>query len=149
VPAAGTFGPMPIRTLRAALIGAALLSIGPAASSADAAALVFFHLPSKNIGCALDGSFLRCDVNQFTNPRPARPKSCDLDYGNAFGLHATGRASRLCVGDTAVDPRSPTLRYGSTWSRGGFTCKASAAGLRCTNRSGHGFFLSRTSQRLF
>ena len=35
------------------------------------------------------------------------------------------------------------------WSRGGFTCKASSAGLRCSNRSGHGFFLSRTSQRVF
>jgi hypothetical protein len=139
---------MSIRTLRVALIGAALLSIGPAAS-ANAGSLAFFHLPSKNIGCVYDGSSLRCDVNQLSNPRPPRPKSCDLDWGNAFNLRATGHASRLCVGDTAVDPRSPTLAYGRTWSRGGFTCKASTAGLRCTNRSGHGFFLSRSSQRLF
>jgi hypothetical protein len=140
---------MSIRTLRAALVGAALLAIGPAASSANAGTLVFFHLPSKNIGCAYDGSSLRCDVNQLTNARPPRPKSCDLDWGNAFNLRATGRASRLCVGDTAVDPRSPTLGYGRTWRRGGFTCRSSTAGLRCTNRSGHGFLLSRSSQRLF
>jgi hypothetical protein len=139
---------MSIRTLRAALLGAALVCLVPAAS-ASASPLVFFHLPSKNIGCVWDGKSLRCDVNQFTNPRPPRPKSCEQDWGNAFGLKPTGRATRLCAGDTAVDPRSPTLAYGRTWSRGGFSCKASLAGLRCHNLSGHGFFLSRSSQQLF
>ena len=31
----------------------------------------------------------------------------------------------------------------TTWRRGGFVCASTKAGLRCRNRSGHGFFLSR------
>jgi hypothetical protein len=47
------------------------------------------------------------------------------------------------AGDTAVDKRAKVLRYGSKWSRGGFTCASRRTGLRCRNRSGHGWFLSR------
>src|SRR4051794_2484923 len=110
---------MPLRRLRrAVLAGAAALCLLPAAPAA--AAPVFFHLPSRNIGCVLDGASLRCDVNRTSTPAPPRPAGCDLDYGNAFGLRRFGRAHRLCVGDTVVDPRSPVLRYGRTFSRGGF-----------------------------
>ena len=132
-----------------AIAVAAIVTAGCGSADETVTNLTGFTSPTGNIGCYIDRKSVRCDIGDRDWEPPRAPKSCDLDWGNAFNLRATGHASRLCVGDTAVDPRSPTLAYGRTWSRGGFTCKASTAGLRCTNRSGHGFFLSRSSQRLF
>ena len=112
-----------------------------------AATLVLqFHTPSGNLGCTyvsdpdFGGPSLRCDVLSGLKPAPKRRCSLDL---TGFSMRPTGNASLVCAGDTAVDRRSPTLRYGMRWSRGGFTCASRKAGLRCANRSGHGFFLSR------
>jgi len=58
-------------------------------------------------------------------------------------MGVTGRAHVTCHGDTAIDPRSRALRYGSAWKKSGFVCTSKRVGLRCRNRSGHGFFLSR------
>jgi hypothetical protein len=54
-----------------------------------------------------------------------------------------------CHGDTAIDPHAPVLAYGKTWRRNGFTCTSKAIGLRCTNTSGHGFFISRARSYRF
>jgi hypothetical protein len=54
----------------------------------------------------------------------------------------TGRARVVCAGDTVLH-QGPVLKYGTTWRRGGFTCTSRSTGLRCTNRSRHGFFVSR------
>jgi hypothetical protein len=64
-----------------------------------------------------------------------------LDGGYQAG--ATGRAQKVCAGDTVLSPNARIVRYGTTWHGGPFTCKSSSSGLRCKNRSGHGFFLSR------
>jgi hypothetical protein len=80
---------------------------------------------------------------------PKRPKSCALDYGSAFGLTATGKARRLCAGDTVLNPKAKVLAYGKSRTLGPFTCTARTAGLRCATRAGHGFELSRTRQKLF
>ena len=117
-----------------------------------AAFVMQFHTPSGNIGCAYsaDPSFggpsLRCDILSGLKPKPKR--ACSLDL-TGFSLRPTGRAGVVCAGDTAVDRRSPLLGYGKRWSRGGFTCTSSKAGLRCRNRSAHGFFLSRTRSYRF
>jgi hypothetical protein len=58
-------------------------------------------------------------------------------------MHTKGRAGTVCAGDTAVDKRAKPLRYGSKWSHGGFACTSRRTGLRCRNRGGHGFLLSR------
>lgn len=113
------------------------------------AALVQFRTPSANIGCVsssdpgLGGPYLRCDILSGLKPKPGRPKGCDLDWGFGFQMRATGKAQTVCAGDTSVDKRARVLRYGQKWSRSGFTCASRLAGLRCTNRSRHGFFLSR------
>ena len=86
---------------------------------------------------------LRCDILSGLKPKPARPKGCTLDWTFGFQMRSTGRATTVCAGDTAVDRRAKVLRYGSTWSRGGFTCASRKTGLRCTNRARHGFFLSK------
>src|SRR3954447_11049119 len=110
------------------------------------AAFVQFRTPSANIGGAWSsahGGNLRCDILSGLKPRPPKPRGCELDWGFGFQLSVTGRAMTVCAGDTAVDRRARVLKYGSKWSRGGFSCKSSLAGLRCMNSGRHGFFLSR------
>ncbi|WP_051222909.1 DUF6636 domain-containing protein [Conexibacter woesei] len=132
--------------LVAALI--ALLLAVLAAPSAGASRIQTFRTPSGHIGCAYDTTMLRCDVDDVAHA-PARPRSCKLDYGSAFVLNKTGRARRLCAGDTALDPDARVLVYGKTKHYGPFTCTSKTTGLRCTTAAGHGFALSRATQRLF
>jgi uncharacterized protein DUF6636 len=110
------------------------------------AVLVQFRTPSANIGCVYTsegGSYLRCDILSGLKPKPPRPKGCELDWTFGFQMKATGRARTVCAGDTTVDKRARVLTYGRTWSRGGFKCTSRRSGLRCSNRHGHGFVLSR------
>jgi uncharacterized protein DUF6636 len=64
-------------------------------------------------------------------------------------MEEQGEAEFGCISDTVLDPAAPELSYGSTWQGGQFTCESSPEGLRCTNASGHGFFLSRERSELF
>lgn len=125
-----------------------VLAVATAASAGTV--VVGFRTPSGNIGCeyasgftTLQGPSLRCDIRSRLKPLPPKPNGCDLDWGDSYEMRTTGRAYVVCHGDTAIDPRNRVVRYGQTWSRTGFTCVSKAIGLRCTNRSGHGFFLSR------
>ena len=108
---------------------------------------VFFQTPSHNIGCLyqkLHPLALRCDIRSDLKPPPSKPKGCTsaLSTGG-YQVGATGRAQKVCAGDTVLSPDARVGRYGTTWRGGTFTCKSSLSGLRCKNRSGHGFFLSR------
>jgi hypothetical protein len=140
-----------LRRLVAAAVPAAALSIA-AAAGAGTSTPVTFTTPTHRIGCAYTASggapSLRCDVVDPAHPA-ARPASCELDYGSAFGLQRTGRPARLCAGDTVVDPKARVLGYGKRRRLGPFMCLSQATGLRCTNRAGHGFTLSRQTQTLF
>ena len=86
---------------------------------------------------------LRCDIRSGIKPKPAQPKSCELDFGDSYEIRTTGRTILVCHGDTAIDPRAKVLAYGKTWRTSPFTCASLKSGLRCKNGSGHGFFLSR------
>jgi hypothetical protein len=123
------------------------------ATVAASASLVGFQTPSHKIACVYshfsgDRPALRCDVADVAAPA-RRPQSCDLDYGSAFGLGATGKAKRLCAGDTVLDPKAKVLAYGRSRTLGPFTCTSRTSGLRCATHAGHGFELSRAKQRLF
>jgi hypothetical protein len=150
-----------LRKLLMVLIGAIALATGgtalakssstaPASGADDFAA---FRTPSGNIGCAYTGAggstkgYLRCDIGTGLKPRPRKPASCQLDYGSGYEMSDTGRAKVVCAGDTVLR-QGFVLRYGKTWRRGGFTCASRLAGLRCTNRSARGFFLSRARSYL-
>ncbi|MEA2168796.1 MAG: hypothetical protein QOF76_2096 [Solirubrobacteraceae bacterium] len=129
---------------------AALLAL-PAVASAK---LVSFHTPSGNIQCLfakLQGTRagLRCEIRVQDNPQAPKPANCDLDYGDAYGLGPHGRAGRVCHGDTVADPNGRVLDYGTHLTFHGMTCRSKTSGLRCFNRSGHGFQLSRSAQFLF
>jgi hypothetical protein len=143
-----------LAVLTAAFAAALAAAVAVAAPRAGASAgLDPFMTPSKHIACMYQHlpdsrPALRCDVDQVAHP-VRRPASCELDYGSAFGLTATGRATRLCVGDTVRDPKANILKYGRTRRYGPFTCTSKTTGLRCTTKTGHGFELSRERQKLF
>ena len=131
--------------MRLLLVSVAALAL---AGTAVADLAIPFRTPSGNIGCYYTSNrdlraSLRCDIRSGLKPRPPKPRNCPLDWGDSYELAPTGRALYTCHGDTAIDPTSRVLKYGTRWSRGGFTCASRKAGLRCSNRSGHGFFLSR------
>lgn len=111
-----------------------------------------FQSPSGNIFCSyfdLDGGTLRCDLGEVNNPQPPRPEECENDWGPMFEMNGRGMAQQICAGDTVVAPDSPILEYGQRWRRGEFRCSSSRAGIRCTNRSGHGWQLRKSEQNLF
>jgi len=129
--------------LAGALLGSAASAYG---ATGSASTLVGFHTPSGNIGCiySKDGTsvFLRCDIASGLKPLPKKPANCHLNYGAGYEMGPTGRAQAVCAGDTVLH-QGKVLKYGTTWHGGGFTCTSKSTGLRCTNRSKHGFFLSR------
>jgi Family of unknown function (DUF6636) len=120
------------------------------AGSVGAAAENSFRTPSKQIYCqyGTQSAFLRCDVN-FKTRFTHRPRWCHFGWGNSFGVHATGRASVLCVSDSVYSPTAKVILYGATRHYGPFACTSKRTGLRCRNRRGHGFQLSRDQQTLF
>jgi hypothetical protein len=64
-------------------------------------------------------------------------------------MNVTGRATYTCSSDTVYNKSATPLKYGSTWRHGGFACKSQMTGLRCTNKSGNGFYLSRAHSYRF
>lgn len=115
--------------------------------------LVPFRTPSDNIHCLIvdmaDWQGVRCDIADYTPSFRKPPADCDLDWGGAFEVGATGRAGLACVGDTVRDPGAPVLGYGQQVDGPGLTCTSLQSGLTCTNADGHGFTLSRAAQELF
>jgi hypothetical protein len=118
--------------------------------------IVSFRTPTGNIGCVFSAGIegdetptVRCDIRSRLRPEPRAPKSCPLDYGDSIQVSRTGHAILVCHGDTAIDPRSRALQYGHIFRRDGLTCTSRFSGLTCANRSGHGFFISRQSWRIF
>jgi hypothetical protein len=109
--------------------------------------VVSFRTPSGAIGCRFydkrPSPGLRCDIRSGLRPSPPKPSSCAANWGFGFSLSNTGRSLVTCARDTAIDPRALPLQYGTGWRRGGFACASRVSGLRCTNSTGHGFFLSR------
>jgi len=118
------------------------------AAQAKGTAFVTFLTPSGNIGCGYSSGMgprsLRCDIASGLKPRPARPKDCvHLNWGDSYTMNVRGRVILTCHGDTVIIKGSRVIGYGKTWSRGGFLCVSQRTGLQCTNRSRHGFVLSR------
>jgi len=129
--------------MRLAAVPVIVVAIGLVAGVASArpASISAFRTPSGNIGCVYSpaepgyAASLRCDIRSGLRPKPARPKRCDLDYGDSFEVAKTGRAI--------------VVRYGKVWRRDGFACASRSTGLRCSNARGHGFFMSRSHSYRF
>ena len=141
----------------------ALLSVVlVAAASASAARLPGVRTPSRNIDCFFvperptTHGHLLCNIRR-ANYAVALQRQCispptGLDW-HGFEVPETKRAQVVCAGGIMYDARdrpSPvTLAYGRTWRFKTFTCISRRTGLTCTNRRGHGLFLSRETYRLF
>lgn len=112
-----------------------------------------FRSPTGNIHCAIytfDGTAeARCDLRDYTPSFTRPPAGCDLDWGMAFAVAATGKGVLACVGDTVQDPGNPVLPYGEAVSLGGISCVSAKSGMTCTNGDGHGFSVAKAKQKLF
>lgn len=133
-----------------ALVASLLLAASPA--SAEPVRWRSFQTPSGNIHCryepdsAFYKAFLRCDILSGVQPEPSG--DCELDWTGAY-VERRRRAHWLCGGDTVADGGNRVLGYGEVWKRNGIRCVSRETGLRCENRSDHGFKLSRAKSRRF
>lgn len=125
-----------------ALAMAATLSSGPVVAG-DTDEPERFNAPSGNISCHYtppgelpsQKAGLHCDRFQ---PSPAR-----------LFLGETGKADiQHGIRDACCD-NEPALAYGTSWSRGPFTCRSEQTGMTCRRPDGHGFFVSRASLRAY
>jgi hypothetical protein len=138
---------------RFVLLLAAAALLGAAAVQGADAKIVSFRMPSKNIACAyinersISPPFLRCDVLSGLKPKP-RGRCREGDWA-AVEMGRLARARAICISDTVYSNRAPVLRYGRTWRKGGFTCVSRRTGLTCRNLRRHGFFVSRSSWRVY
>jgi hypothetical protein len=96
-----------------------------------------FQTPSRNIVC--NGSAARVDCVVFSASRTCQ---------KTWSVARVGRASLRCL-YANIGTDVPVLAYGRSVTRSGIRCTSKRSGLTCTNPDGHGFFLSRESQRRF
>ncbi|MCC0063824.1 MAG: hypothetical protein H6895_07030 [Defluviimonas sp.] len=124
------------------------------AASPAGAEVLTFESEDSNIRCSLadrpGGGDLYC-VIATTDAAPAepRPEDCVLDWGNSFFMTDSGEVQILCE---MVQPNlgaGTRVPAGTTVRSGAFSCTATEGAIDCRNGKGHGFFLSRASQRVF
>lgn len=109
-----------------------------------------FESPSRNIGCEITRTFVRCDIQHHDWISPSTPKRCNGGYGDALAVAVRGRAEFTCYTDSALDGRARPLRYGHSIRLGRMRCTSRPTGMTCLSlRTGHGFDLSRESYRRF
>ncbi|TAD80331.1 MAG: hypothetical protein EA001_00595 [Oscillatoriales cyanobacterium] len=133
---------------------ASLVAVSAIGLPAIAAPADRFQTPSGNIHCLVFSAEngqnrLRCDVLENQAQIPPQPADCPLDWGNVFTMGDRQPGKFGCAADTVFDPSHPVLRYGQTWSFGGFRCDATTSRLRCRNRTGDFWELSREHQRFY
>lgn len=126
---------------RCSLVG--LVLVTAASVSPAPAAAAFFKTPSQNIACGMGsnafGSYaVACTVFSESNAR-----------GQKIWAMRTRRRVRVFRSQSNAAFEVPILRYGRTIRGGGVTCTSLRQGLRCSNRSNHGFLLARERQRVF
>ena len=145
------------RRLLIALVAgvAVLLALGSGATASSSKArtskdaYIDFRMPSNNVFCAYISStsprytYLRCDIMSGLKPRPSNKGCVEGSRGVSADINVYGRATYPCSSDTVYNTRARKLSYGTTWRHGGFVCTSQMSGLRCTNKSAHGFFLGR------
>jgi hypothetical protein len=141
--------------LRAVVIALALVTAGSAAGKTR---LPGIRSPSGNIRCFVvpRPTVLRCEIGVRATRRSYRRdvwprKGAGVDW-HGFELTATGGGAITCSGGILYNPDTQrpaftTLPYCKTWSHEPFTCVSRSVGLTCTNRVGHGLFISRDSWR--
>jgi len=132
------------------------------AAAARAVPLPGVKTPSRNISCfwvperPSPRGHLLCDIRHAAYTGTLQQKCMSpptqLDW-HGFELPARKVGQIVCAGGLMYDARDKpayvVLGYGKVWRHRGFTCASRVTGLTCTNRAGHGLFLSRGSYRVF
>lgn len=130
-------------------IFAALLFATPAFSD-----VWTFETPSENIQCSVGEGAVNSDIQctiieRYGEPALPRPANCQSEWGHSFLMLDNGPVQMLCEPLNRSRNGFDRAEYGVTGRFGGFVCHSSKSGLECTNKDGHGFFLSRRVQRVF
>lgn len=118
-------------------------------SKQPALKLTHFSAPGRNVGCALSGLDVRCDIAHRIWAPPSVPKSCTLDWGQGLEVSGTDPAAFVCAGDSVLDPVGTVAPNGSDVTDGQVTCQVREIGVTCFNTAGHGFAISRTGYATF
>jgi hypothetical protein len=135
---------------RAATGGGTVASDATSTTRGADLTLTSFRAPSSNIGCEVDANNTRCDIRERSWAPPPKPAGCDLDWGQGIQISGADKPQFVCAGDTSLDPAASVLAYGQRTRQGSIVCESAPAGVTCTNEaSGHGFFLSRDTYRIF
>jgi hypothetical protein len=123
------------------LLGAVMLTMAacPAAEAAK------FLTPSRNISCSTGpdaGPRFAIECTVFSESDARRGQK-------VWAMRKRGRASvHWCICNAQVED-VPVLRYGRSYRGHGVRCVSRKRGLRCTNRTHRGFFLSRQRHGVF
>jgi hypothetical protein len=126
------------RPVAAVLAAAVCVAAVPATATA---AYHSFRSPTGKLGCAF-----------YSDTETAPAVRCDWSGGgdHALTLGETGRAKRVSVTDTVMDPAAKALAYGKTTTFRRLRCTSRATGIACrSTRSGHGFRVSVQKQEVF
>lgn len=120
---------------------------------------VYVHTRANNIQCVYgddpDYASMSCGLTRRSGPlAQPRPGDCDLTWGLNYYLEERGAAQMVCSnkwtsnwpGNLKFEPAEAQVGGNSTF---GIDCQATRNTLKCTNRDGHGFYLSRRDQQLF
>lgn len=113
------------------------------------------NTPSGNITCSVGTGETSTDIacaiaeKEGVPPLP-RPASCAGPWGHRYEMFDHGPVKGTCgPGYKETKPEMNAMPYGATADFGGIACSSSKQGLECRNSDGHGFFLSRRSQRVY
>ncbi|MBE2316650.1 hypothetical protein DVA67_011730 [Solirubrobacter sp. CPCC 204708] len=123
-------------------VALALTLAGVAAAAAPAdAALREFRSPTGKLACMF-----------YSDERVPRQVRCEWRGGadRAVQLNETGKGRRIKITDTVFNPDAKPLAYGKSTTFGRLKCTSRRSGITCKSlRSGHGFTVSTTKQRVF
>lgn len=118
-----------------------------------------FASPSQNIICGGDvlptyggAKGVSCYIKKMDNlskMRKLKPASCTDNWGQVFELGRTGKSRMACYTDTPYSQKPKTLAYGQMVKSEGWHCTSLVQGMKCVNKQGNGFELSREKQILF
>jgi hypothetical protein len=129
--------------------GAAAASAATPASLKRQFGMIEFLSPSHNLGCALSKQYARCDASKWTWKLPPQPHSCEFDWGGSVNVSGKDPGQLGCVSDSTLGA-TQVLAYGTYAQLGKLRCTSQSTGVSCLNRStGHGFFISRETYRVF
>lgn len=109
----------------------------------DSASARGWKSPSGNIVCGTASSKVVC----FLLEQDFADAPCDGVYSTTGSVGRRGGARLFtgCFGGMPMNYSPPirTVRYGGKFRVKGVTCRSMRTGMRCSNRSGHGFKLRR------